>query len=82
MNKKSLSIDEEVKIACDVILNSDFPYVYFVYPKNVQFNKHIQVKIPILEKSCNEYMVKLIPYSLNDILKKRSCNENSNFLCK
>jgi hypothetical protein len=82
MNKKNLSIDEEVKIACEVILNSQFKYVYFVYPKNKEFNKHIQVKIPTLEKACNEYMVKLIPYSLNDILKKRSCNENSNLLCK
>lgn len=82
MNKNKLSIDNEVKIACDVVINSEFKYVYFVYPKNKEFNKHIQVKIPILEDTCNDYVIKLIPYSLNDILKKRSCSDNSNILCK
>ncbi len=82
INKKNLSIKDEIKTACDVVLNSDFKYVYFVYPKNKEFNKHIQVKIPVLEKACNDYVIKLIPYSLNDILKKRSCGENGNILCK
>jgi hypothetical protein len=82
MNKKSLSIKNEVKMACDIVLNSEYKYVYFVYPKNRNFNKHIQVKIPLLEESGDEYMVKLIPYSLNDIIKKRGCSENSNILCK
>lgn len=83
MDKDSLSIDKEIKKACEIIKNSEFKYVYFVYPKNENFNKHIQVKIPSLENSCSEYLVKLIPYSLNDIIKKRgnSCG-NSNILCK
>lgn len=82
INKESLNIDNEVKMACDIVLNSEYKYVYFVYPKNKNFDKHIQVKIPTLEENCNEYMVKLIPYSLNDIIKKRSCSDNSNILCK
>jgi len=83
IDKNNLSIKNEIQKACNIIENSDFKYVYFVYPKNNNFNKHIQIKIPRLEEACNEYLVKLIPYSLNDILKKRSCNnDNSNILCK
>lgn len=83
IDKDNLSIKKEIQKACTIIENSEFKYVYFVYPKNKNFNKHIQVKIPQLEEACNEYLVKLIPYSLNDILKKRSCSsDNSNILCK
>jgi hypothetical protein len=41
-----------------------------VYPKNDQFYKHIEVKIPEFEtKQYNDYGIKLIPYSLRSILK-------------
>jgi hypothetical protein len=73
MDKSELLIEKEIERACDIIENSDFHYVYFVYPKNKSFDKHIQVKIPKLEEACSEYMIKLIPYSLNKIQRKRIC---------
>ena len=67
MDKKNLSIDSEMKQAIEFINNGEFTYVYFVYPKNDNFDKHIEVKINCLDEACSEYMIKVIPYSLNDL---------------
>lgn len=80
MDKNNLSLEKEIQIAVKIIQTTDFQSVYFVYPKNDNFDKHIQIKVPILEDACNEYMIKIIPYSLNTI--KRRCDGNSNILCK
>jgi len=80
MDKDNLSLNREIKRAVKIIQTTDFQSVYFVYPKNDNFDKHIQIKVPILEDACNEYMIKIIPYSLNTI--KRKCDGNSNILCK
>ena len=82
INKEELFLNEEIAQAIKTINNSEFKYVYFVYPKNENFDKHIQIKIQQLEKACSEYVVKIIPYSLSDLNKtnKRKCNV-SNILC-
>ncbi len=78
MDKNNLSLDKEIKRAIKIIQNTDFKNVYFVYPKNDNFDKHIQIKVPLLEEACNEYLIKIIPYSLNTIKKKCDCSkENS-----
>lgn len=84
INKENLSLDKEIEEAYKIITDGEFTYVYFVYPKIDDFDKHIQVKVSSLEETCSDYMVKIIPYSLNDlkIIKKGKCNGSSNILCK
>ena len=82
MDKENLSLHYEIKTACDIIENSDIKWIYFVYPKNKKFDKHMQIKVPHLEDACSEYMIKIIPYSLNDLYKKGIHNGNCNSLCK
>ena len=83
IDKEKLSIEDEIKEAVVIIKNSEFKYVYFVYPKNDNFDKHIQIRVPSLDKACSDYMVKIIPYSLNNLTtNKGKCNGNSNILCK
>lgn len=78
MHKDKLDIKFEMLQAIDIIKTTEFKCVYFVYPKNQNFDKHIEVKLPELEKSSIDYMVKLIPYSLTTLHKKSKCNS----LCK
>ena len=80
MDSTKLSLEKEVAKAVKIITTTDFKSVYFVYPKNDNFTKHIQIKVPILEEACGEYMIKIIPYSLTTI--QRRCNGNSTILCK
>ena len=82
MDKDNLSIQKEIDIACKIIQNSEIKCIYFVYPKNKKFDKHIEVKVPKLEDTCSEYLIKIIPYSLNDLYKKGINNGNCNILCK
>ena len=84
IDKENLSLDDEIKEAIAIIQEGEFTYVYFVYPRIDNFDKHIEVKVPQLEEACSDYMVKVIPYSLNDLIniKKGKCNGNSNILCK
>jgi hypothetical protein len=84
IDKENLSLEKEIEEACKIINIGEFTYVYFVYPRNDNFEKHIEVKVPQLEEACSDYMVKVIPYSLNDLInyKKGKCNGNSNILCK
>jgi len=80
MNSSKLSLDKEVAKAVKIITKTDFKNVYFVYPRNDNFTKHIQIKVPLLEEACKEYLIKIIPYSLTTI--QRRCNVNSDILCK
>jgi len=82
MDKDNLVLQHEIDMACDIIENSEIKYIYFVYPKNKNFDKHIEVRVPKLEDACGEYMIKVIPYSLNDLYKKGKINGNCNILCK
>ncbi|XPV69707.1 MAG: hypothetical protein ACNI25_03850 [Halarcobacter sp.] len=80
---KNLNISKEIEKAKDIILNDNFSQIYLVYPKHDNFTKHIQVKVKELDACSEEYIIKVIPYSLKSILrKKRRCNGNSNILCK
>jgi hypothetical protein len=71
VGKSAPLIDEHIKKAVDCIKESDFKQVYIVYPKNENFEKHIEVKIREFEDniSCSGYTVKVIPYSLRSILR-------------
>jgi len=82
MDKDNIALHKEIDIACKIIQNSEIKCIYFVYPKNQNFNKHIQVKVPKLENDCSEYIIKIIPYSLKDLYKKGNNNGNCNILCK
>jgi len=82
MDKDNLSLENEISIATKMIEEGNMKCIYFVYPKNKNFNKHIQVKVSSLEKACSEYMIKIIPYSLKDLYKKGQINGNCNILCK
>ena len=83
--EKALELKEqekEVEIARKIIQNSEIRCIYFVYPKNKNFDKHIELKITSLENISSKYIVKVIPYSLNDLYKKGMNNGNCNILCK
>jgi len=74
IDKETLNIKNEIEQAIDIISSSEFKYVYFIYPKNNKFDKHIQVKVPQLEENDSEYMIKLIPYSLKRLSKSNKCS--------
>jgi len=82
MDKDKLELKDEIEIASKIMQNSDIKYIYFVYPRNNNFDKHIEVKIPKLENEPDEYLIKIIPYSLRDLYKKGINNGNCNILCK
>lgn len=82
MDKDNLVLHKEIEIASKIIQNSEIKCIYFVYPKNKKFDKHIEVKVTSLENACCEYVIKVIPYSLNDLYKKGINNGNCNILCK
>ena len=81
MDKDNLCLHKEIAIASKIIRNSEIKCIYFVYPKNTKFDKHIEVKVTSLENIGRKYIVKVIPYSLNDLYKKgtkRICNVAEN----
>lgn len=82
MDKNNLMLDTEIAIASKIIQDGEMKCIYFVYPKNENFDKHIQIKVTSLENACSDYMIKIIPYSLRDLYKKGIKNENCNILCK
>jgi hypothetical protein len=65
------NLQEEVEKATKIIINNEsIAQVYIVCPKNEKFMKHIELKLPQLEKRCkNEYRIKIIPYSLKSIIR-------------
>lgn len=69
-NEKQCIINEHISKAVQCIKETSFQNIYLVYPKNDNFNKHLQVKIPEFEQErCKEYGIKIIPYSLRSILR-------------
>ncbi len=75
IDKDNLAIESEVDQAVDIIKQNKFQYVYFVYPKNDNFDKHIEIKTPHLDESCSDYRIKLIPYSLDTLKQNRGCKK-------
>ena len=79
----TLNIENEIQKAKEIILEGTILQIYLVFPKHDNFTKHIQIKVPELDTCSEEYIIKIIPYSLNSILRtKRRCSGNSNILCK
>ncbi|WP_419770213.1 MAG: hypothetical protein ACNI3C_00015 [Candidatus Marinarcus sp.] len=70
-DEKECVVDEHISKAVQCIKESEYKNVYLVYPKNDNFNKHLQVKIPEFEqnKEAEAYGIKIIPYSLRSILR-------------
>jgi hypothetical protein len=60
--------DAHIQKAVDCIKEGKFKNIYLVYPKEKDFAKHIDIKVPELE-GCSEYVIKIIPYSLKTILR-------------
>jgi hypothetical protein len=74
VNIKELEkLNFEVFQASETILGqNEISQVYIVCPKNEKFMKHIELKIPNLEEECkDEYKIKIIPYSLNSIIRRK-----------
>eukprot|EP01156_Anaeramoeba_ignava_P006369 Anaeramoba_ignava/a348461_29.p1 GENE.a348461_29~~a348461_29.p1 ORF type:complete len:252 (+),score=32.49 a348461_29:266-1021(+) len=67
IDSDKLEVDKHIKKAVDCIKTSEFNQVYLVYPKNENFDRHIQIKCDDLIKS--DYMIKLIPYSMRSTLR-------------
>ncbi len=59
-------IEEHIKNAINVIKDTTFKTIYLVYPKNKDFDKHIDVKVAEFNQ---DYKIKIIPYSLRSILR-------------
>jgi len=71
MDSQKLFLDYEVNLAVEIINKGIFKNIYFVYPKNENFKKHIEVKVPHLEQNKTDYLIKIIPYSLNSLKRKQ-----------
>lgn len=67
IDKNNLNINTELKKATKCVKDGEFCLVYLVYPKTKNFNKHIPVKVDVLEDM--DYKIKAIPYSLRSALR-------------
>eukprot|EP01155_Anaeramoeba_flamelloides_P002592 Anaeramoba_flamelloidesa1058892_491.p2 GENE.a1058892_491~~a1058892_491.p2 ORF type:complete len:147 (+),score=10.10 a1058892_491:506-946(+) len=74
LDLQNLDIADEMKQAKEIVHDNDeFQTIYFVYPKSGEFKRHIEVKDRELEASSKEYKIKLIPYSLESLVRKKGC---------
>jgi hypothetical protein len=77
MDSSKLDLGKEMDMARNIIQGDGvIKQVYFVYPKNDNFKKHISVKLKELEDDQEEYAIKVIPYSLESLTRtrnKKSC---------
>lgn len=67
----------EIEYAYDTICNkaNNIFQVYIACPRNEDFIKHLEIKIPELENEFHgEYRIKVVPYSLDSILRKQQSN--------
>lgn len=67
IDKNNLNINKEVKKATKCVKDGKFCLIYLVYPKTKNFNRHIPVKVDVLENM--DYKIKAIPYSLRSTLR-------------
>lgn len=73
INIKNIDVSNEINHIKKVSTTLDFKdledvNIYFIYPKNKNFNKHIELKINGLVNFNNK--IKLVPYSLRSILRQ------------
>jgi len=66
--KKEKINDAHIQKAIECIKSGECNNIYLVYPREKNFTKHIQIKVPELEGCC-KYVIKMIPYSLKTILR-------------
>lgn len=66
---KKMQIHKEMLLAKEELKGKKHNQIYFVYPKSDDFKKHIELKLPELAMSEDEYKVKLIPYSFSFCIK-------------
>lgn len=67
IDSKDLDIEEHIQQAVNCIETTKFKQIYLVYPKHANFDKHIKIKRNDI--TCNEYEIKLVPYSLRSTLR-------------
>lgn len=70
INISKLDIKDELDKASTIIKDGEINQVYLVYPKNEKFTKHIEIRNTDLDSSALEYKIKVIPYSLNSLVRK------------
>ena len=68
IDKNNLDIKQELNKAIKDINNKCEFDVYIIYPKNENFEKHIQIELNTYEDM--EYKIKAIPYSFRSILRQ------------
>jgi hypothetical protein len=66
-DKKTLG--EQIKLIQQKIQQESHQLIYVIYPKSDDFQKHIELKLPQMGLSEEEYRVKLVPYSFSFCLK-------------
>ncbi len=68
IDKSKLNIKNELDHALNEISDNYDKDIYLIYPKNKNFNKHIELKINAIKDKKNK--IKLIPYSLRSVLRQ------------
>ena len=64
-----MHLNEQIILAKEKLQEKKHNQIYFVYPKSDNFKKHIELKLPELSMSEDEYKVKLVPYSFSFCIK-------------
>lgn len=64
---KQMDIKHELNHAIESIKQSEFKQVYLVYPKALNFKRHLPIKVEELKEE--NYYIKVIPYSLRSTLR-------------
>lgn len=68
IDKKKPNIKTELDNAIKDINKKPKNDIYLIYPKNKNFDKHIELKVVGIKD--NKYKIKIIPYSLRSILRQ------------
>lgn len=67
IDAKQMNIKHELNHAIESIKQSEFKQVYLVYPKALNFKRHLPIEVDELKKE--SYYIKVIPYSLRSTLR-------------
>ncbi len=72
---RKMHVKKEVLLAKEELKERRHNQIYFVYPKSDDFKRHIELKLPELPMSEDEYKVKLVPYSFSFCIKNKKGKE-------
>ncbi len=67
IDTKKLNISHELNHAIESIKQSEFKKIYLVYPKALNFKRHVPIKVEELKDE--NYYIKVIPYSLRSTIR-------------